>query len=206
MTTSRNSRSVARRRPGAGRIGLSVVVLGCCAVVLGACGDSVRQSLGFGRTTPDEFAVVRRAPLSMPPTLELPPPRPGAPRPQEASAREQAAGTLFGQADRLVADQNGGTGAAASGEGALLAAAGANEAMPGIRGVVDRETRALVVADEQLTDALLFWRERSEPYSVVDAEKEAERLQRNRAEGRPVDAGQTPIINRTSRSTIEGLL
>jgi len=42
------------------------------------------------RVSPDEFAVESRAPLTIPPEFELRPPQPGAPRPQEATAADQA--------------------------------------------------------------------------------------------------------------------
>ncbi|WP_376087212.1 DUF3035 domain-containing protein [Roseomonas sp. CCTCC AB2023176] len=58
--------------------------------LLAACGGDTSRFLGLTRDAPDEFQVVTRAPLSLPPSLgNLPPPRPGAGRPQELSAREQ---------------------------------------------------------------------------------------------------------------------
>ena len=60
----------------------SLLVLAVTAVALSACG-SVREDLGLGRSPPDEFAVIDRPPLSMPPDFSLRPPTPGAPRPQE---------------------------------------------------------------------------------------------------------------------------
>ena len=48
------------------------------SLVLGACGG-VRDTLGLAKRSPDEFTVVRKAPLSMPPDFNLRPPTPGAP-------------------------------------------------------------------------------------------------------------------------------
>lgn len=45
---------------------------------------------------PDEFAVGRQAPLTVPPDFALVPPRPGQPRPQEADSSTQALQALFG--------------------------------------------------------------------------------------------------------------
>lgn len=50
----------------------------------------------FNRDRPDEFAVQRQAPLVVPPDFNLVPPAPGAPRPSEGTAAEQALEALFG--------------------------------------------------------------------------------------------------------------
>ena len=50
----------------------------------------------LGRDRPDEFAVQRQAPLVVPPDFNLVPPAPGAPRPAEGTASQQAMEALFG--------------------------------------------------------------------------------------------------------------
>lgn len=50
----------------------------------------------LNRDRPDEFAVQRQAPLVVPPDFNLVPPAPGAPRPAEGSASQQAMEALFG--------------------------------------------------------------------------------------------------------------
>jgi len=50
----------------------------------------------FSRDRPDEFAVSRQAPLVIPPDFALTPPNPGAPRPQDSDASQQALDALFG--------------------------------------------------------------------------------------------------------------
>jgi hypothetical protein len=59
------------------------------AFLLSGCTD-LRRSIGLERTSPDEFAVESRAPLTMPPDFELRPPQPGVARPQEKSSGQQA--------------------------------------------------------------------------------------------------------------------
>jgi hypothetical protein len=70
---------------------------------------------------PNEFAVGRAAPLTIPPDYALVPPRPGQPRPQEADSSTQALNALFG-----------GQRTASQGEAALTQAAGPAPE-PGIR-------------------------------------------------------------------------
>jgi hypothetical protein len=50
----------------------------------------------MGKRAPDEFAVVRRAPLIVPPDFDLRPPDPGAPRPNIGTTADQARVALTG--------------------------------------------------------------------------------------------------------------
>src|ERR1700749_332981 len=74
-----------------------LTILGLSALLLAGCGE-VRESLGLGRNAPDEFAVVDRPPLSMPPDFDLRPPQPGAPRPQAVDLKERASTLVLGSA------------------------------------------------------------------------------------------------------------
>ncbi|HEY6815967.1 MAG TPA: DUF3035 domain-containing protein [Croceibacterium sp.] len=66
-------------------------------VVAGASSLAACGSGGIAnRERPDEFAVQRQAPLVIPPDFALTPPVPGAPRPSEGTAAQQALETLFG--------------------------------------------------------------------------------------------------------------
>jgi hypothetical protein len=71
--------------------------------LLAGCGDEMRKTFGLGKNAPDEFQVVRRAPLSLPPDFALRPPQPGAVRPQEGSVSDQARSTVLGQTDQAQA-------------------------------------------------------------------------------------------------------
>nr|WP_298931619.1 DUF3035 domain-containing protein [uncultured Erythrobacter sp.] len=70
----------------------TVILLTSGSAMLAACGGSGI----FNRDRPDEFAVQRQAPLVVPPDFSLQPPAPGAPRPAEGTAQEQALDALFG--------------------------------------------------------------------------------------------------------------
>jgi len=70
----------------------SAILLASGCAMLAACGGSGI----FNRDRPDEFAVQRQAPLVVPPDFTLTPPAPGAPRPSEGTASEQALEALFG--------------------------------------------------------------------------------------------------------------
>lgn len=141
------------------------------ASLLTAC-SGAKQKLGLGRNSPDEFAIVKRAPLEIPPDLkDLPPPRKGAQRPQENTAQESAQKALFGEKP-LTEEQTNKTHAA---EDALLAKTGANDTDPNIRTIIDEET-ALYEEEEQAVIDKLLNRKKVVPGSTLDANEEIERL------------------------------
>jgi len=76
---------------------LRIATLGLCLPVLAGCGQgTVQDALGMGKRSPDEFAVVSRAPLILPPDFDLRPPGRGeAPRPAGTTA-DRARATLTG--------------------------------------------------------------------------------------------------------------
>ena len=71
-----------------GLIALSTLCL-AGPLLMAGCSD-FKKSVGLEPTLPDEFAVESRAPLTIPPDFELRPPQPGAARPQEKTADQQA--------------------------------------------------------------------------------------------------------------------
>ena len=84
-----------------------------------------------GRSSPDEFAVARNAPLIIPPDFSLSPPVAGTAALTAGEAQQQAIDTLFG-----------GPAPRSAGERSMLDAAGRDHAQIGIRSVVwDPDTR-----------------------------------------------------------------
>ncbi|GAA4767291.1 hypothetical protein GCM10023219_11110 [Stakelama sediminis] len=90
---------------------------------------------GLNRKSPDEFAVARQPPLVIPPDFSMKPPQPGAVRPQDVSAAQQALEAMFGgPAPRSAVGQQAINAAAAQG----------NTADPGIRSEVgDADTKVV---------------------------------------------------------------
>jgi hypothetical protein len=76
------------RGAGRGLVAVSTLCLAGASLIAG-CTD-FKRAVGLEPTLPDEFAVESRAPLTIPPDFELRPPQPGATRPQEKSADQQA--------------------------------------------------------------------------------------------------------------------
>jgi hypothetical protein len=168
-------------------------LLGLPLALSGCDGTSVKEELGLTKTSPDEFAVVKRAPLEIPPSYTLRPPQPGAPRPQEQATAQQARQTIFGPVAPSVPQT---TSAASSGESALLGQAGGQNADPSIRQKVDQETAELHDRNKPVVEKLLgIGGNRNETSAtVVNAPEEARRLQKNAEEGKTPIEGETPSI------------
>ncbi|AMW34698.1 DUF3035 domain-containing protein [Haematospirillum jordaniae] len=182
------------------RLSLSLCIVALAGGGLSGCGGETRRALGLDKRSPDEFAVVSRAPLTVPPDFRLRPPEQGAPRPQELSTSDQARDAVFGgrvQARRVATTR---------GEGALLKLAGVDQSIPGIRSIVDRETSVFAREEKTFTDRLVFWRDPEPTGTMVDAAAEAKRLRQNQALGKAVTEGDTPKIERRQRALLEGLL
>jgi hypothetical protein len=169
------------------------------AAGVSACSADSGKILGLERQTPDEFAVVSRAPLTLPPEFGLRPPDPEGQRHQNLRPSQEAERAVFGEEairrrqDREAELRRDG---ATQGDLALLNRTGAIEADPNIRRVVDEESRALAAETESFIDDLVFWRDPEQPGDIVDATEETRRIQSNAALGQSVTDGSTPIITR----------
>jgi hypothetical protein len=127
-----------------------VAAVAVLAAGLGLTGcSSTKQALGMTKVTPDEFRVVTKAPLVVPPDYALRPPSPGEPRPQELEPESAARTALLGQ---RAAEQR------SDGEKLLVAKAGADKADPLIRYVVDDEFGHIAHKDRSFADRVMFWR------------------------------------------------
>jgi hypothetical protein len=169
-------------------------------VALSACTD-VKRSLGYEKQAPDEFQVVSRAPLAMPPEFSLRPPQPGATRPQEGTTRDQARNVLLSGRNATAISTEGRT----AGDVAMMKRVGADAIQSDIRVVVNKESQALVDADKSLQERIMFWRKPEPPGTAVNPSKETQRLRENQALGKSVSEGETPQIQRRKKAWLEGV-
>lgn len=163
-------------------------------LALSACG-SVREQFDFSKRAPDEFAVVRRAPLEIPDNLDglsLPAPQPGIQRPQELHPTQQARASVLGVAPASAAAPADGV---TQGELAILERAGAVTVPAHIRRQVDAETAQIVKEETPAFDRLrrIVGKRVDEHAVTVDPTAETLRLRENREAGRPIAEGETAI-------------
>lgn len=124
--------------------------------LVGTSGCSwVGKTFGSNKRAPDEFEVVGKAPLQVPPDFTLRPPRPGEPRPQDVAPSAQAFSALF--PGRVSLPKEG-----SQAEKSLLIDAGVTEANVNVRSdagdsktqVVDKGTltRNVILSEERLNE------------------------------------------------------
>ncbi len=124
----------------AGMVALGSSLSGCAAA---------GRALGVTKVTPDEFRVVTKAPLTVPPDYSLRPPAPGEPRPQELQPESAARQVIMGARQAQARSE---------GEKLLAEKAGADKADPLVRYVVDDEFGALAHKEPSFADRVIFWR------------------------------------------------
>ena len=183
------------------KAGTAIAAVLLAAASLSSCADA-RRALGYDKAPPDEFAVIARAPLSQPPDYNLRPPAPGAPRPQEGTATDQARAALT-PGKTAPSSALAGT---SKGEQFLLTKSGADKANPDIRRVVNEETTNMVEADDTFVNKMMFWQDKAPPGDIVSPAAENKRIKDNAAAGKPATEGQTIIIERKNSSWLDWIL
>lgn len=177
----------------------AVGALSVSAMGLSGCAGAAR-ALGADKVQPDEFRVVTKAPLQLPPDYALRPPAPGEPRPQELQPESAARTALLGARDSANRSE---------GEKLLVSRAGADRADPLIRFVLDDEFGDIAHKDKSFADFVMFWRSgnaatpnapQTDPGATtpapVDAAAEEERL-------RALTGTQPVVISRRGNSRIK---
>ncbi|MGB1007651.1 MAG: DUF3035 domain-containing protein, partial [Thalassobaculaceae bacterium] len=183
------------------RLPMIVSALLVAAGLVSGCAE-VRDAAGLAKKSPDEFQVMARPPLSLPPNFTLAPPRPGAPRPQTGSADQQAKAKILGRAPQSQPTKPAPANLSA-GESALYSALALGSVTDEIRRTVDQETTGYVYERRYLIDKILDWIEDRPPGIPVDAAKERRRLNENKAQGKSVTDGETPRIERRPRNRLQ---
>lgn len=186
-------------------------ILLACLFSLAACDNgSVRDTLGLTRKAPDEFRVVSRPPLSVPPDFTLrPPAAPGEVPSGGVTASQTAQALVFGGEPQssVPAEATADTAVmpvteyalASPADAQFLANAGADKADANIRDFLYQENAAADSEDKGFIEKL---REPFNAEPTVDAEKEAERLKENKEAGAPVTQGETPTTKPKDTGTL----
>lgn len=165
----------------------TAVLMAIAALGLSACAS--------GSNTPDEFRVIRKAPLTVPPDYNLRPPAPGQSRPQELAPDQTARAAIFG----TDIGRN-----ASEGEKLLVRQAGGEAVETNIRQEVDFDSAQVLRKPRSFTDSILsFGKPSGEP--VVDAAAEAERIKASKAADADLTGGGDVLIRRKSSSKLPGL-
>ncbi len=164
-------------------IGLAVVAAGTAA----ACSST---------SGPNEFLVLDKPPLTVPPQYNLRPPTLGQARPQEltpdAQARVAVFGVDFGQA-------------ASDGERQFIRAAGGGTTERTVRSLVDFDDAEILRKNRSFADMILNWGGAPPREPILDPAAEAERLRAETESLKTVTGGGTVVIQPKATSKLPGL-
>lgn len=154
--------------------------------------SSLRKAAGMNKMPPDEFTVLTKGPLIMPPDFGLMPPKPGAAPTNQSDPATNAQASLYGTDPAAIAASM--QGPASSAEKLLLANAGVANADPDVRQHLASDLKSQLATDDSFTKDILFWQEKKkpEPGKLVDADAEAKRIAAQRDAGKAVNGGAGP--------------
>lgn len=147
--------------------------------------------------TPDEFRVVRKAPLTVPPEYNLRPPAPGSARPQELSPEAQARIAVFG------VDFGQG---ASEGEKLFIKQAGGDAVDRMVRNQVDFDNAQILRKNRSFADMILsFGSSPGGADPALDPAAEAERLKAAEEANKDVIGTGKVVIQPKHTSKLPGL-
>ena len=160
--------------------GVAVSLIGC---------DSIREAAGVVKEPPDEFAVVTKSPLVVPPDFNLRPPKPGASPTNQTSPTESAQAALFAEDPATAAAAL--PGSYSPEERLVLANTRGANADHAIRKQIASDAKAMEATDDSFTDNLLFGSPDPDKGTPLNADAEARRLQAAKAGGQQVASSPT---------------
>lgn len=173
--------------------------------VLTACeAGGVQETLGINREAPDEFVVVSRPPLSVPPEFDLKPPTPGAISPHESTRHRAKGAVLRNKKPDTAVEGVSVSDASSSADAVFFGKLRVDDANPEIRQIlgVDITKKPDTSGAKTLLEKL-----NASPTEqpVVDAKKETERLRKNKKEGKSVTEGETPTMEKQNKGILDAI-
>lgn len=164
------------------------------ALALGGCTQTTK-ALGITKNAPNEFNILTKAPLVIPPEYNLRPPQVGVSTAENNYSQKAAREALVGDIDAAEPTR---------GEIVLMSKAGVGSANQEIRLEIDGQN-SVERKTEGFTDRVLFWRDGrvvNPDGSPLDNEVEAKRLESVKA---ATGGGEVEITKRPGGAKLPGL-
>ena len=183
----------------------AVAIMFMGASLLSACSGNAKKALGLNKQAPDEFTVVAKAPLVLPPDYNLVPPNEMYTTASDVRPQSKPKDILFKEtkaASATPADKTKKSEKYDKTTDKFLAMAGATGNNAAIRKTINKKTNELIEEKQDVVDKIMFWNDTViDPTAVtVDAAAERKRLQDNNESGKSATDGKTPTVKAPERS------
>lgn len=175
------------------RIALISTLVGAGLIASGC--TTASKALGVRKNTPNEFNILTKAPLIVPPEYNLRPPRAGEINVEEKYATVAARKALLGDIDPAEPS---------AGEAVLIAKAGGGSADPAVRVIIDGQN-SIERKSRGFADRILFWQDgevKDENGQPLNPDDEARRI---KAIESATGGGKVEIKRRPANAKLPGL-
>lgn len=173
---------------------ITVLAITAMGASLSAC-SSASKALGLTKQAPNEFNILTKAPLTVPPEYNLRPPQIGASSAENNYTQEAARKALIGDVDAAEPSR---------GEIVLMTKAGVGRADQEIRLVIDG-SNSVEKKSDGFSNRVLFWRDgrvQLPSGGQLDPEIEAKRLESIRS---ATGGGEVTIMRKPGGAKLPGL-
>ena len=177
---------------------------------LTACtGSEVKSTLGLKKKAPDEFMVLSRPALTVPPSFDLPEPQSASLTPPKDVSANNAKQVIFGATTTKKETKVLANNKKANAENIFLNKAGVEKSQSDIRSVLEEDIRAEQPAAPEQEEKGFFGRlfepikldEKPDP--VVNPQAEKDRIKENKARGEKVDGNETETVQPKGESVLD---
>ena len=165
------------------------------AAVLATGCSTASKTLGLSRNAPNEFNILTKPPLVVPPEYNLRPPRAGEINVEEKYATVAARKALIGDIDPAKPSR---------GEAVIIAKAGGGKADPAVRAIIDGQN-SIERKNRGFADRVLFWKDGkaiAPDGTPLDPDQEA---RRQRSVNAATGGKKVEIKRRPAKAKLPGL-
>lgn len=166
------------------------ILLACLFTVAGCSGSDVKESLGLKKYAPDEFMVVSRPALTIPPSYTLV--KPGEKKVYGKSIKVNEAKTI------LLGNANNYRSYISNSEKSLLKNAKTSKNNRDIRKIIDEEYSEYLADKKENKESFLSSLNpfNNDNEQILDAKKERERILKNEREGKSILKGKSESVKK----------
>ncbi|HAK98768.1 MAG TPA: hypothetical protein DCP14_05410 [Rhodobiaceae bacterium] len=129
--------------------GKNILGLLCLTLTVSACGSGLSDAFSYKKNPPDEFAILKKQPLIIPPDYSLKPPNQAGSKIARASTRVEAEQILTGREVDISEISS-------DGEKEILDRVGSNPSQNNVRSKIQSDGNTVISKDKTITENLIL--------------------------------------------------